>query len=439
MEFPAPTRRQANVIWFCLTALAGAAGLGLLGVVFWVVGLALRVLGPVLWPIAGGVVVAYILDPAVDALARRGVSRLRAVLLVFTVAAAVAAGAITSVLPGVLAEARDLAARVPELVRKGGDRMEQWIQRPHHSLPKSLTDRLINLARPHLAQTAVGDESATNSLGSGTNGLAAVQPLVATPPARDWLSGAFDSDALKSAGGWLGGAAGGVGRWLWSQLGRLPGWLAVLASLGLTPVYAFYLLTEKPAIVARWTDYLPLPESPLKREIVFVLRSVNDCLIVFVHGQVLVAICDGALYGLGFVLIGLPYGLLLGLFAMVATIVPFLGSMLVTAAALCISLVQFGEWRHLALVLVVVAVVQALEGFVIQPKIIGDRVGLHPMILLIAVMTGSTLMGGVLGAALAIPMAAAIRTLVQHYVRYGTAEDPLKDSISEPTPVKPGP
>lgn len=110
----------------------------------------------------------------------------------------------------------------------------------------------------------------------------------------------------------------------------------------------------------------------------WLLRNINDALIVFFRGQVLVAVCDGILYGIGFLSIGLPYALLLGLVAMVLTIVPFLGAIVTCCSALAIAVIQFGDWQHPLLVLMVFLVVQTIEGWVIQPKIIGDRVGAAP-------------------------------------------------------------
>jgi predicted PurR-regulated permease PerM len=98
------------------------------------------------------------------------------------------------------------------------------------------------------------------------------------------------------------------------------------------------------------------------------------------------------------------------------TIIPFLGAITTCVSALVIAVVAFGDWQHPALVLGVFAIVQTLEGFVIQPKIMGDRVGLHPATIIIALMAGTTLLGGILGGILAIPLAAALRVLMFRYI-----------------------
>jgi predicted PurR-regulated permease PerM len=96
--------------------------------------------------------------------------------------------------------------------------------------------------------------------------------------------------------------------------------------------------------------------------------------------------------------------------------VPFLGAMIICLTALVISFVQFGDWTHPALVLAVFGVVQMLEGLVISPRIMGSRVGLHPLTIIIAVMVGTTVMGGILGGILAIPLTAALRAVMFRYV-----------------------
>jgi len=190
----------------------------------------------------------------------------------------------------------------------------------------------------------------------------------------------------------------------------------VIAGLSLIPIYAFYLLLEKHGIAARWRDYLPVQDSKFKDELAFVISSINEYLVVFFRGQVLVALCDGILYTIGFLAIGLPYAVIIGVMATFLTIIPFLGAITTCVVALVIALVSSGNWHQPALVLAVFALVQTLEGFVIQPKIIGDRVGLHPLTIIIALMVGTTLLGGILGGILAIPLTAALRVIMFRYV-----------------------
>jgi predicted PurR-regulated permease PerM len=122
------------------------------------------------------------------------------------------------------------------------------------------------------------------------------------------------------------------------------------------------------------------------------------------------------LYTIGFLGAGLNYAILLGCAAVLLSMIPFLGATILCLAALALAVVQFSDWTHPLIILGVFAVVQTLEGLVISPRIIGDRVGLHPLVIIIAVMTGTTLLGGLLGGLLAIPLAAALRVLLFRYV-----------------------
>lgn len=449
MSFPPPTTRQAHVIWFALTALAVACTIGIVGAVLWGLGQGLIAISPVLWPIAVAGVVAILLDPVVEWLVARKVPRWRAILLVFCVGGFLFLGVLGSVLPRAIMEARDLAGRLPNYVELGHRRLEGFLNDPPAPLLKLLpetwqkewrgrfggagtnalnssgsvtnhasTNPTVNKGilplsgNPSSGKPGGASESALES--GKTEGLGSAIPL-ASEDSPWWLK-AIDPRALKTAGGWLGTVVPEVATWMLGQVGKVASWVGVLAGLALIPVYAFYFLLEKSSIERRWTDYLPVSNSWYKDELVWLLQNINDALIVFFRGQVLVAMCDGVLYAVGFVAIGLPYGLLLGLVATVLTIIPFLGATLTCLMALVISVIQFGDWRHPMLVLGVFLVVQTIEGWIIQPKIIGDRVGLHPVTIIIALLIGTTLMGGILGGLLAIPATAVIRALMFRYV-----------------------
>jgi len=161
---------------------------------------------------------------------------------------------------------------------------------------------------------------------------------------------------------------------------------------------------------------MPARNAELKEEMVFVLDSISQYMVAFFRGQVLVAICDSVLYTIGFVSAGLSYAVLLGFAAVLLSMIPFLGAIVLYVAAMTLALVQFGDWLHPLIITGVFAVVQTMESLVISPKIIGDRVGLHPLVIIIAVMTGTTLLGGILGGILAIPLAAALRVILFRYV-----------------------
>lgn len=408
MPFPPPSAKQARILWLSLTALALAVLLALLAGLVWGLGQLLQLLSPVLWPLAVAGVIAYLLDPVVDFFQRKGVPRTRAIIAVFTLAAVIVLGLFGSVVPQVVRETRDLALKIPGYSKRVQQRVQDWVNHPPPLLRK-----LLNL--PAESGSATNAVPSTNAVPATTPTNAAASPEAGDSPPT-LLTRALDAETIQSATEWLARALPKIGSWIFGQASRVASWFGILAGLALIPVYTFYFLLEKKGIKSKWTDYLPVAKSEFKDELVFVLRSINDYLIVFFRGQVLVALCDGVLYTIGFFIIGLPYAFLVGAMATVLTMIPFLGAIVTCVAALIIAFVQFGDWLHPILVLAVFAVVQTLEGLVISPKIMGDRVGLHPLTIIIAVMVGTTVLGGLLGGILAIPLTAALRVLMFRYV-----------------------
>ncbi len=408
MSLPPPTEKQARVIWFALTGLALALIVALIVALVWGLGQVLNVLAPVIWPVAVAGVLAYLLDPVVDFFERKRVPRTRAIALVFLVAALLVLALFGSVVPRLVVETRELVSNVPTFVAKLEKRAVVWAN--ESSAPLQGLLHRFGIQWP-------GTPAATNIPPVATN-VPAAGPATATPEksASAVLFEQIDSETVQRATGIVGAILKSVGTWLGNQLSRLTGLFGIVAGLALIPIYLFYFLQEKRFITDNWTTYLPVGDSRFKEELVFVIRSINDYLIAFFRGQVLVAMCDGVLYGVGFALIGLPYAFLIGAVAMVLTIIPFLGAIVTCGTALLIALVSFGDWQHPLLVLAVFAVVQGVEGYVLQPKILGDRVGLHPMAIILAIMTGTTLLGGILGGILAIPLAAALRVIMFRYV-----------------------
>jgi len=393
-----PTPAQRRILWLALTGLAVAAIVALVGAAVWGLGQVLNILGPVLWPLAVGGVVACVLSPLVDWLEgerhlklsgvlvglaplmnwlqRRKLPRTRAIILVFVVVFALGAGVLASLIPQVVVETQELIAKIPEYSIRLQHRVAEFMAQPTEFLRQFLP------APPPASAAAVNNKE----------------------------------QALTSAFGLLGAHWSGVGTWLFSQKDKVASSFGILAGLALIPVYAFYFLLETRKIKDHWQDYLPVRDSQLKVEAVFVLGSISQYLVAFFRGQVLVALCDSFLYTIGFLSAGLNYAFLLGFAAVLLSMIPFLGAIVLSLAAMSLALVQFGDWLHPVIILGVFAIVQTLEGLVISPKIIGDRVGLHPLVIIIAVMTGTTLLGGILGGILAIPLAAALRVILFRYV-----------------------
>jgi predicted PurR-regulated permease PerM len=365
MTFPQPTPAQARVIWLGITALALAMFLAFVGALIFGLAWVAQQLSSILLPLAVAGIFAYLLDPVIDGLERLKVPRVRAILLVFFLAVMIVLTAVFTIAPRLIVEIQAFASQVPELSDQVQKNVEKWL---------------------------------TNS----TWGEKARQ--------------AWEGDIGGHVKEWAGKVAPAISAWTLAQASKVASWFGLLVGFAMIPVFVFYFLVEKRGIESHWTNYLPLQESRAKEEAIFILKSINEYLILFFRGQVLVALADGVLLTIGFFAMGLNFALLLGMTAGLLSIVPFLGVAISIIPAVILAAVQFGDWTHPLIVIGIFALVQFLEGFVISPKIMGDRVGLHPLTIIIAVMVGTTLLGGITGGILAIPLTAALRVLMFRYI-----------------------
>ena len=387
MAYPPPTEKQAKILWTSVTALAVGVLLALIALLTLGVGWVVNALSSVLIPLAIAGIIAYLLDPIVDWFQKkRGFKRQNAIILVFCIAVLLVGGVVGSVVPSLISQVSELTTEFPKQTKKF----------------QLSVSSIVNMGDP-----AKPTNTSTN---------APAKPVWFEMP-QEWKKNVgVTNEKMRE---FMVDAVAKISAWGLEQLKKVMSLLGFLAGLALVPVYVFYFLLEKRGIKQNRTDYLPVHESRVKEEIVFVLHSINDCLIVFFRGQVLVAMCVGALLTTGFLVIGLEYAILLGVMAGLLSIIPYLGVALSIIPAFVLSMIQFVPdhgWLKPVLVLVVFAAVQAMEGLFISPKIIGDRVGLHPLTIIVAVMVGTTLLGGIMGGVLAIPLTAALRTAMFRYV-----------------------
>lgn len=398
MTFPSPTERQARVLWFSLTALAIGLLVGLFGVLLWGLGRVLDLLSPVLLPLAIAGVVACLLDPIVNWLQRRGISRIRSILWVFFLAIAIVLMLLATIVPRLVFETKELVEKVPAYADDAAATLDRW------STNSAWTRSLMGHFKASEAPP-VRHPRRRELLGE-TNRV----EMGGTParPAPHQLG----TEVI----GWVARLVPEMGKWLLDQLRRVASWIGFVVGLALVPIYVFYFLKEREVIAANWTRYLPLRESRAKSETIFVLSSISEALVVFFRGQVLVALCTGTLLTVSFLILGLNYALLLGVVAGFFGIVPYLGVVIGIIPATTLAAIQFADWWHPLAVIIIFALANVLEGLVISPRIIGNRVGLHPLTIIIAVMIGTALMGGILGGLLAIPLTAALRALMYRYV-----------------------
>ena len=198
-----------------------------------------------------------------------------------------------------------------------------------------------------------------------------------------------------------------------------------LMNLVLVPVVTFYLLRDWDKMVEGVRTLIPRNVEPVVSDL---CRQIEAVLGAFIRGQLMVMIALGMIYFLGLWAVGLDLALIIGMGAGLLSIVPYLGTFVGVAAAVIAAVFQFQDVLHPVLVLVVFAVGQSLESMVLTPKLVGDRVGLHPVAVIFAVLAGGQLFG-FLGILLALPVASALNVLVAYlHQRYRASDLYLKES-----------
>ncbi|MES2857616.1 MAG: AI-2E family transporter [Pseudomonadota bacterium] len=332
--------------------------------VLWLVWL----LAPVLSPFVFAALLGWLGDPLVDRLQRFGRSRNTAVLLVFSAM--------------VLVVVIGLVLLVPLL--------ERQIITLVQSLPV-YRDWLVATALPWLEQR------------TGLQLLSWLDPDRVFNLVREhW----------ERAGGMAATVLGVVSRSGFALLG----WLATIVLL---PVLTFFFLRDWDVLVARVAVLVPRDHIGTVRKLALESDAVLGG---FLRGQLLVMLILGVLYGIGLWMVGLNLGILIGVIGGLFTFVPYLGPAAVVVLGGIAALVQFGDWQHLAGVGAVFAIGQVIESYWLTPKLVGDRIGLHPMAVIFAVMAGGTLFG-FLGMLLALPVAAVANVLLRYaHERYTHSE-----------------
>ncbi len=351
-----------------------------------VIGFLLWRLSPMLMPFVVAAMLAYLGDPLADRLERLHMNRTLAVSIVFLVLMLALGGALLLLIPLISRQIENLIQNVPRYVDWAEHTAWPWLQVKLHLDPRTFeSDQLIATIKEHIG----------------------------------------------SVGGIAGQVLGKVSR---SGLGVVL-WLT---NLVLIPVVAFYLLRDWDRLVAAIDCLLPRSIQPT---IAYLARESDVVLGAFVRGQLLVMLALGVYYGGTLSLVaGLSVGALIGMVAGLLSFVPYLGFITGFAAAIIAALVQYGDWKHPLIVCAVFIVGQLLEGYVLVPKLVGEKIGLHPVAVIFAVLAGGELFG-FLGVLLALPAASVAMVLLRYlmeryrhselYTEEGEADPVLHDAVAE--------
>ena len=319
-----------------------------------VIGLLVWLLAPVLMPFAVAAMLAYMGDPLANRLERLGVGRTLAVSIVFVVLILAIAAALLLLVPLIVRQIENLVDNFPRYVEWGRDTALPWLQTKLHLDPNAFdTDRLMAELKEHLG-------------------------------------------SIGSVIGKISRSSFGVVMWL--------------TNLVLIPVVWFYLLRDWDRLVA-WVDRM-LPRS-IQPTVAHLARESDAVLGAFVRGQLLVMLALAIYYGVALTLVGISVGPLIGMVAGLLSFVPYLGFITGFGAAIIASLVLHGDWTHLIMVIGVFVIGQLLEGYVLVPRLVGEKIGLHPVAVIFGVLAGGYLFG-FLGVLLALPAASVILVLLRY-------------------------
>jgi predicted PurR-regulated permease PerM len=396
-----PTPFQRKICWAGLTSLAALAVISVILVAGWSVVSLCAYLKPVLTPIAIAAVLAYLLTPVVGLLCRWRLPRTWAVVVVFVLFSAGLALIGITVGPALAHQGSIFASKIPTYSQKitalakgsAGEIQRLSDLKAQNTISRSL---LEDISPENLKLHAIG----------------------------------YANDTLDWAQKELPTIATAAGTFLQKSIGGVFGVLGFLLSLILVPVFLFFFLLESPSIGSHWSRYLPLRASPLKEEIVSLLNEINTYLIHFFRGQLLVSLIDGAVVGISlFVFLRLDFSFLIGLMVGILCLIPYLGMALCLIPAMLIAIAQYGDVMHPVWVLVIFTLAHNLDGIFISPKVIGDSVGLHPMTVIISVFAWTIILGGLLGALLAVPLTATIKVVLRRYFWDRPVHQPVQQTL----------
>jgi len=328
-------------------------------------------LSPILTPFLVGALLAYLADPIADRLELSGLTRTVSVIIVFTVMSALVVLLFLLFIPKLGLQLQILIESVPEAIQLFEQQVLPW-------LTNTLNIDPATFDFAHLKAIVLGD--------------------------------------LQKTGDIMAQLLGGITR---SGVAIM----AWVANMILIPVVTFYLLRDWDVMIDKVKHLLPRSIEP---KVSLWASECDEVLGAFMKGQLLVMLALGMIYAVGLWIVGLELALLVGMIAGLASIVPYMGFIIGIVVASVAAFMQFNDPIILAYVGVVFIIGQLMEGMLLTPLLVGDRIGLHPVAVIFAIMAGGQLFGFV-GILLALPVAAVIMVLLRH-LHDGYKDSALYDS-----------
>ena len=374
----------------------------------------------VLNPLILGYLFAYILRPSVKGLETRGLGRRSAVNVIFSAFAVV----MTVTVLGVAFQAQQATERLMAASRSGHDPI---------AVAEARIDEVLEGASDWLhgmfGEDEPGPDGPRDSGGAPPSGSNA--DLSAEGPTLRKLLRSWSAEFTAKVGD---GGSSALVVWVLAVLSSLfGGALSIFAFLTLLPVYTYFLLFELERIHGFVHDHLPKRE---RERVSRVAMAIGAVLANFFRGRLLICFLKGAVITVGLMLAGVPHPFLLGMLSGFMALIPFAGPFLSFLLAYFVGLQRMEPAEAALWIAPIYAVAEAFEGYVLIPKILGDSLGLHPVVILLAVFVGGSALG-LFGFLIAVPLAATLIILFREFVMPALEEFAEEDSHVDPDPAEP--
>lgn len=410
-----PTPFQQKILWRALTGVSILVLGGLLVFLIWIMNLTLAYLQPVLIPLAVAGVIAYLLDPIVAWFQKKNMSRMRAVLCVFGSFSVAVMIFIAAIVPPLVKQASGLINDRHEIGYTAKKKLESLRE---VSWVAPAVDWALEVPDPK--DEDADDHSKSSQIQEANAALLENKEAKNQHKFTDTNIGIFLTENSDKISGF-------ITKILTAGTGKILGYFGLFIGFIMIPIYLYYFLMESAAIKENWRSYVPLKASKFKTEVVETLSEINGYTIAFFRGQVIVAFIDGILVGVSLAIFGLPYGFVLGILMAIIGVIPFIGNLLCLIPACIIAFLHYSvpenqfwlgdsPWIYVGAVVAIFLIVQQINSLVTAPKIVGDSVGLHPMTVIFSMLFWSLILGGFVGALLAVPLTAAIKVIFVRYV-----------------------
>ncbi len=387
-----PTLYQRKICWAALTGVALLVVVALVCGVLFGLGSLFVALEPVLLPVVIAGFLAYLLAPCVALVQKRVTRRIWAVVSVMAVAGVLLVGLGLTIVP-------PLVNQTGELVSKREQILESVVEGGKAQLAEnSLLQKGVDMLYSKMLKDARASELPPEDYENLSQETTYEGKLIAI------LS--FNSSYLteKTLG------------WLTAGTRALSGISMAFIGTIMVPVFLFYFLLESTSIARNWHTVLPIRRSAFREEVVATLQEINNYIISFVRGQMLVSVIDGVILAIALKIMGLPYAVTIAAAAALLGIIPYLGMIGTWIPAVLIAWFTWHDVGHVVIVSAIFACVSQFDGWVLQPRIVGSRVKMHDLTVMFSVLFWSFVIGGVVGALLAVPLTAAIKVIFTRYI-----------------------